>query len=247
LLRRSRDLPLADFRCFPRFSDFFRARPGSFFFFVHPGPNRCSVCAAHGPPPSLALPKEENSSMNMRRRITFFLAAAAALLFIGSLAPPSHAQEEKTTFPDTKHVIGLVGVKHNASGTLTVQNGNLEFVKDQKTTTVPTASITEVLTGKDSERMIGGVIGTLTMFAPYESGRFLSLFRTKIDVLSLTYTDSTGAIHGVVFTLPKGSAFDAKRALVTQGAKTSVSPEAELEAEAKEKEAAKEKAKEKQQ
>ena len=173
--------------------------------------------------------------MKMRRIVTVLFAAAAALVGAGFLAPPSHAQE-MASFPDVKQVLGLEGVKHNASGTLTVEKGNLEFIKGKKTTTVPASSITEVLTGKDSERALGGTVGTLTMFAPYGSGRFLSLFRNKIDVLSLTYTDADGAIHGVVFTLPEGTALGAKKALVLQGAKTTITPEAEADAQAKPKE-----------
>lgn len=183
--------------------------------------------------------------MKMRRVLIVSFAAAAMLVGLGRLAPPSHAQEKSgnvnvsssmMSFPEVKHVIGMEGVKRNATGTLTVQNGNLEFVNGKKSASIPAASITEVLTGKDSERMIGGVVGQMTMFAPYGSGRFLSLFRTKIDVLSLTYTDANGGIHGAVFTLPEGTALGAKKALVMQGAKTSITPEAESEEQAKPKE-----------
>ncbi len=173
--------------------------------------------------------------MRMRRVVPILFAAAAALMVVGSLAPPSIAQETGT-FPDTKHVIGLVGVNHNAIGTLTVEKGKLEFTKGKKKVDIPAASITEVLTGKDSERAIGGTVGTLTMFAPYGSGRFLSLFRNPIDSLSLTYQDDSGAIHGVVFTLPSGNALGVKKALLAQGAKTSITPEAEAEAAGKPKE-----------
>jgi hypothetical protein len=74
------------------------------------------------------------------------------------------------------------------------------------------------------------------MFAPYGSGRFLSLFRTKIDTLSLTYTDSSGGVHGVLFALTEGNALGAKKALLSQGAKTSVPVEVEADAQAKPKE-----------
>lgn len=173
--------------------------------------------------------------MKMRRVVIVSLAAAATLVGVGFLAPPSHAQE-MASFPEVKHVLGMEGVNHNATGTLTVDKGNLEFVRGKKTASIPASSITEVLTGRDSERAIGGVVGQMTMFAPYGSGRFLSLFRTKIDVLSLTYTDANGGIHGVVFTLPEGTALGAKKALVLQGAKTSITPEAEADAQAKPKE-----------
>jgi hypothetical protein len=173
--------------------------------------------------------------MKMRRIVLPLFAAATALAGVGMVATPSHAQE-MASFPEVKQVLGLEGVKHNATGTLTVDKGNLEFVKGKKTATVPASSITEVLTGKDSERAIGGTIGTMTMFAPYGSGRFLSLFRNKIDTLSLTYTDANGAVHGAVFTMPEGTALGAKKALVLQGAKTSITAEAEADQQAKPKE-----------
>jgi hypothetical protein len=113
-------------------------------------------------------------------------------------------------------------MKHNATGTLTIANGNLEFTKGKKKADVPATSITEVLTGADTQRTIGGTIGTLTMFAPYGSGRFLSLFRTKIDTFSITYVDTAGGVHGAVFSMPEGTATPAKIALLAQGAKTSV-------------------------
>ena len=113
-------------------------------------------------------------------------------------------------------------MKHNATGTLTIAKGTLEFTKGKKKADVPAASITEVLTGADTQRTIGGTIGTMTMFAPYGSGRFLSLFRTKIDTLAITYVEPSGAVHGAVFSMPEGSSQAAKIALLAQGAKTSV-------------------------
>jgi hypothetical protein len=127
-------------------------------------------------------------------------------------------------------------LKHNVSGTLAAENGSLVFTKGKKKAVVPATSIQEVMTGKDTERTIGGTVGTLTMFAPYGSGRFLSLFRTKIDTLSIEYLDPSGGVHGAIFTLAQGNALGAKKALLSQGAKTSVPVEVEAEAQAKPKE-----------
>jgi hypothetical protein len=74
------------------------------------------------------------------------------------------------------------------------------------------------------------------MFAPYGGGRFLSLFRSKIDTLSIEYLDPSGGMHGAIFTLPQGNALSAKKALLSQGARTSVPVEGEAEAQAKPKE-----------
>ncbi|MGB0035422.1 MAG: hypothetical protein WBP79_08115 [Candidatus Acidiferrales bacterium] len=170
--------------------------------------------------------------MKMPRAFPILFAAVAVLIGVGSLATPCSAQNPMS-FADTKQVLGLEGLKHNVSGTLSVENGSLVFTKGKKKVTIPTNTITEVITGKDTERTIGGTVGTLTMFAPYGGGRFLSLFRTKIDTLSIQYHDQSGAVHGAIFTLMEGNAWAAKKALVDQGAKTSVPVEVEAEQQSK--------------
>ncbi len=183
---------------------------------------------------------EEKSNMKMFGAFTILLAAAVVSMASGPLAAPCLAQDANTgsavSFADTKQVLGLEGLKHNVKGTLSAENGSLVFTKGKKKVVVPAASIQEVLTGKDTERAIGGTVGTLTMFAPYGGGRFLSLFRTKIDTLAIEYQDPSGGIHGAIFTLAQGNALPAKKALVSQGARTSVPVEMEAEAQAKPKE-----------
>jgi hypothetical protein len=178
--------------------------------------------------------------MKMLRAYTTLFAAAVVSMGANSLAAPCFAQDAKTgngtSFADTKQVLGLEGLKHNVTGTLVAENGSLVFTKGKKKVVVPAASIQEVLTGKDTERAIGGTVGTLTMFAPYGGGRFLSLFRTKIDTLAIQYQDPSGGIHGAIFTLAQGNALAAKQALLSQGARTSVPVEVEAAAQAKPKE-----------
>jgi hypothetical protein len=160
--------------------------------------------------------------MKMRSAVSLFLAPLAILAFIAASASPGFAQDTNTNTVKATQVLGLTGVKHNTTGMLTIENGSLTFTKGQVKAEVPATSITEVLQGADSQRTIGGTFGTITQFGPYGSGRFLSLFRTKIDTLSITYVDATGGVHGAVFTVPKGKGVPAKRALLAQGAKTSV-------------------------
>jgi hypothetical protein len=183
---------------------------------------------------------EEKSKMKMFRALTILFAATVVSMGAGLLAAPCLAQNASasnpTSFPGTKQVIGLEGVKHNATGNLAAENGSLVFTKGKTKVVVPATSIREVLTGKDTERTIGGTVGTLTMFAPYGSGRFLSLFRTRIDTLSLEYLDPSGGVHGAILTLKEGDALGAKKALLSQGAKTSVPVEVEAQEQAKPKE-----------
>src|ERR1700690_2716309 len=178
---------------------------------------------------------KEKSKMKMPRVVSLLFPCAAAITGAGLLALPAAAQNPMSC-PETKAVFGLDGIKHGADGVLTIQGGNLEFVKGKKKADIPASSITEVMTGKDTERTIGGTVGTLTMFAPYGGGRFLSLFRTKIDTLSVEYVDASGGVHGALFTLTEGNSLGAKKALLDAGAKTSVPVEVEAEEQAKPKE-----------
>jgi len=178
--------------------------------------------------------------MKISRALTVLIAAVSFSMGIGLLAAPCFAQDatasSPVSFPNTKHVLGLDGVKHDASGVLTVENGSLEFTKGKQKVVVPASSIKEVLTDKDTERTLGGTAGTLTLLVPYGGGRFLSLFRTKIDNLSLEYVDASGGVHGVIFIMAQGNAAGAKTALLSQGAKTSVPVEVEAQQQAKPKE-----------
>ena len=58
----------------------------------------------------------------------------------------------------------------------------------------------------------------LSMAAPYGGGRFLSLFRTKIDTLTIRYRDANGGLHGAIFTMPVGKADGIKKELLANGA-----------------------------
>jgi hypothetical protein len=159
----------------------------------------------------------------MRMTSTGLLCGAVAVVAIFLVTPCMAQQPQQPgTFPQTKQVLGLEGVKHNAMGTLTVQKGTLEFTSGKKKTDVPATSISDVVTDKDSQRAIGGVVGTISMFGPYGSGRFLSLFRTKIDTVTINYHDSSGALHGAVFTMPTGRAEEVKQDLLTEGAHTTI-------------------------
>jgi hypothetical protein len=151
-----------------------------------------------------------------------------ALVLVMWQAPSALArpQQPPTSFKAV-HVIGLQDAKHNAKGNITLSKDTLEFTSGGAKNDLPIASIQDALTGADSQRMIGGTVGFLTTFAPYESGRFLSLFRTKIDTLTISYRDSGGGLHGAIFTLPQGQAAVLKGQMVAQGAKTSISTEDE--------------------
>ena len=146
---------------------------------------------------------------------------AVTLLFYASVG---HAQEASTQTPAVE-LIGLGGLKENTKGNLTVINGILRFVHPKGNADVAASSIENVVTGTDSQRTIGGTLGTLTQLAPFGSGRVLSLFRTKLDMLTIQYRDADGGLHGVIFTVPLGKAEMIKQEIIRQGAHTSVPTE----------------------
>jgi hypothetical protein len=161
--------------------------------------------------------------LNRISRIAVFLLAWPVA---SGFAQEPAKKEAPGNFKAT-HVIGLEGVKHDANGMLTVSKDTLEFAIGPTKSPVSIPSMQDVLTGGDSQRLVGGTIGFLSGFAPYESGRFLSLFRKKIDTITIQYRDSDGGLHGVIFTLPLGQAPALKRQLLAAGAKTSISVEEE--------------------
>jgi hypothetical protein len=117
-------------------------------------------------------------------------------------------------------LIGLTGVKQNAKGTLKVDTGNLQFVSGKTSADITAASIQDVVTGDDTQRSVGGTVGVISMAAPYGGGRFLSLFRKKIDTLTVQYRDPGEGLHGAIFTMPVGAAKAIKTELVSGGAHT---------------------------
>jgi hypothetical protein len=137
-----------------------------------------------------------------------------------------HAQDEIAA-PHAHLVLGLETVKPNAKGKLTLAGGALHFDAGKANGQIPIAAIEDVFTGDDSRPALGGTLGTISMFGPYGSGRFLSLFRAKIDVLTIEYRDANGALHGAIFSMPKGEAAKVKVQLVAQGAHASIPVEAE--------------------
>jgi hypothetical protein len=149
------------------------------------------------------------------------LAIGFVLMLFGPLALPSFSQQAAAPLKVVQ-VIGLYGVKPKAKGSLKLEKGNLQFSSSKASAELAIASVEDVMTGNDSQRVFRGTIGTLTMFAPYGSGRFLSLFRSKLDTLTIQYRDAEGGLHGAIFTMPVGKADPLKKLMVAQGARTSI-------------------------
>jgi len=147
------------------------------------------------------------------------------LLSLGPFISVSHAQQPPASI-EAVQVIGLTGIKQNAKGNLKVENGSLIFASSKTKREVPAASIQDVVTGTDSQRVIGGTVGTLSRLGPYGSGTALSLLRSKVDIITIQYRDPNGGLHGAIFTMPVGAAELIKEALLAQGAHTSIPSQA---------------------
>jgi hypothetical protein len=158
------------------------------------------------------------------QRMSVFLLACFALM--GALAVSSAAQESAkvTTDAPVKVTVikGLAGVKDNTQGTLVIGDGSMHFTHETVKSDLAAHSIEDVVTGDDSQRVIRGTVGTLSWFAPYGAGRFLSLFRSKLDTVTIKYRDTDGGLHGAIFTMTVGQAEVIKKDLLAQGARTTV-------------------------
>jgi hypothetical protein len=155
--------------------------------------------------------------MRFKKTKTFIPVA----LLVATIAATVASPQEISRGVKAVQVIGLSGVKDNAKGVLSVKEGNLHFVHRQTTSDVSARSILDIATGSDSQKAVGKAVSTIGMAAPYGGGRFLSLFRRKIDTLTVEYCDSEGALHGAIFTMPVGTAEPIREQLIAQGAHTS--------------------------
>jgi hypothetical protein len=148
-----------------------------------------------------------------------------AALFVAVVAISDVNAQQSPTVVKAVQLTGLPGVKENAKGTLSVEKGSLHFVSGKPASDVYAGSIQDVVTGTDSQKAVGKTLGTVSMAAPYGGGRVVSLFRKKIDTLTVEYRDAEGAFHGVIFTMPLGTANVIKKELIAQGAHTTVASE----------------------
>jgi len=157
-------------------------------------------------------------------KLTIALLVAAASLASGQ-TPISGAK-----FPGAdnraRHVIGLdEKMKRNAMGSLTVHDGKLEFKSgnpgQEVISEVPISSVEDVFIGTESTQTRGKsarVAKTAAYAAPYGTGRSVSLLlRNKVDILTVSYHDSDGALHGAIFALPLGDAETVRTQLVQAG------------------------------
>lgn len=160
------------------------------------------------------------------RVLTFMTNLLVGLALLSAFAALAEAQQPAMAPDSVKHVIGFDNIKSNAMGDLTIQGNTLQFKSGKKKAEVSIPSIQDVFTEQDFKQLVGGTTGTLAKMAmPYETGRVVSLFQDRIDVLTVEYRDANGGLHGVIFTLAKDQAPPLKKQLVALGAHASIAPD----------------------
>ena len=151
------------------------------------------------------------------------LPAFLVLLIASAAASMAQDASPKNSPLKATHLLGFTGAKDNATGTLSVDGGALQFQKEGKPAAqVKITSIQDVLLG-DQSKQVGGLPMTLGKAAiPFSGGRAVSLFaHKKYDTLTLEYLDSDGGFHGAIFQLNKGQAEGFRDELVNKGARVS--------------------------
>jgi hypothetical protein len=148
-------------------------------------------------------------------------ATILAVVMLGFAACGLAQQAETNVL--ARNVIGLENVKPNRSGTLTVQNGAMQFDTGSTAAKVPVASIEDVVVGSETTQAggkTGTVVKTAAIAAPFESGKTLSLLlRTNVDILTVAYRDAGGGLHFAVLALPKGQGEPERAQLLASGAR----------------------------
>jgi hypothetical protein len=133
----------------------------------------------------------------------------------------SGARSSAVGFPTrVTHILGLEGISNNASGNLSIQEGALQFQKDEgPAAQISIGSIQDVFHGEQDKQM-GGVPMALGQAAtPFGGGRMIGLFsHKKYDTLTVEYLDPNGGLHGAIFQLNRGQGQIFRDKLVAQGA-----------------------------
>src|SRR5262245_12478833 len=90
---------------------------------------------------------------------------ALCAVTLGLMASALVAAQQSAAIPKVVHVLGLSDVKQDLRGRLSVQSASLRFETGAVKADIPVSELQDVLTGSDSERVVGGTVGTLSMLA----------------------------------------------------------------------------------
>jgi hypothetical protein len=183
------------------------------------------------PPPAvhiLTMPMRPQPGSGPRkitlRKVLPLLCGTVSVLLVMGLAVSASAGTSPSTFSVT-HVLGLEALARNSRCTLSIEGDQVHIEAGAQQEWIKASLIEDLFTGADSERVVHGTLEFLSLAVPFGGSRFLSLFRRKVDTLTLEYRDENGALHGAILTLKPGEAAEVKKQLLAAGAHTSMPPE----------------------
>jgi hypothetical protein len=153
----------------------------------------------------------------MKTTIALIVTLSAASLVMGQTPAPDKS---------VRLLIGLDAAKRNAMGSIMIHDGVMEFKTANDTPSkVPVSAVNDVFIGTETTQTRGKtatVVKAAGHAAPYGSGRALSLMmRNKVDILTVSFHDTDGSLHGAIFALPIGQAEAVRAQLVQAGAHAS--------------------------
>jgi len=163
------------------------------------------------------------------RSLIYSFVTSLILLWCSAAAlAQSAGQSATSTAPfniRSTHLLGFESAKQNANGTLSIQDGALQFQKEGKPAVqIKIASVQDIFLGEQSKQVGGTAITVGKAAVPFGGGRAVSLFaHKKYDTFALEYVDSNGGVHGAIFQLNKGQAEILRNELVAKGARVSES------------------------
>ena len=108
---------------------------------------------------------------------------AIQLFFAGLMLPMASAQPGSEPVKAVQ-LTGLVGVKDNAKGTLSVEKAGLHFAYAKGKSDVSAASIEDVTTGADPQAALGKTVTTVSMAAPYGGGLTVPGTLNKLSIFA---------------------------------------------------------------
>lgn len=124
-----------------------------------------------------------------------------------------------------RYIIGLDNIKRDTTGKLLVEEGALRFKSAKAENSTPISSIDDIFIGTETTQSggkTGRIVKTAAIAAPFESGKALTiLMRTKVDILTVSFRDSDGGLHGAIFALPLTQASQMRTQLIQAGAHAS--------------------------
>ena len=161
------------------------------------------------------------SKFNCVRRLLWLFALTASVRTLPAqpLGAPSRVATSAVS-SDAWHsnqatlLVGLIGIKDNAKGSLSLSPTALIFSTPESHASIDRATMLSAAVGYERMEM-GGTAGRITRAViPFGGGAAVATVTNKqISLLTIQFRDDHDALHGAVFQLPKNEAVAAQQQL----------------------------------